>query len=227
MNLPTGTPLPDWKPKNRPPLSPMVGRYCSVVPLAIEEHEESLYRALAQNTDGTNWTYLPYGPFDGADDFRAWLVATCTGPDPLFHTVLNSADGSAIGLASFLRIEPTVGVVEVGHIHISPAVQQTPISTEAMYLMMRRVFDELGYRRYEWRCDSLNAPSKAAALRLGFTLEAVFRQATVYKARNRDTLWFSIIDSEWPLLRDAFERWLHPDNFDANGAQVRRLTDLR
>jgi len=227
VELPVGFPMPDWQPRSFPPQSPMVGRYCSVVPLLIHEHAESLYTAFASNTDHTNWTYLPYGPFESIDSFRLWLDASCTGQDPLFHTVLDNRTGDAVGLASYLRIDPPVGVIEVGHIHFSPLIQQTPTSTEAMYLMMKRVFDELGYRRYEWKCDSLNAPSKATAQRLGFTFEGIFRQATIYKQRNRDTAWFSILDSEWPALRTAFERWLHPDNFDTDGIQSVRLAELR
>jgi RimJ/RimL family protein N-acetyltransferase len=131
-----------------------------------------------------------------------------------------------VGVASYLRIEPQVGVVEVGHINYSPQLQKTPLATEAMFLMMRRVFDELGYRRYEWKCDALNTGSRCAALRLGFTFEGIFRQATIYKGRNRDTAWFSIIDTEWPTLKQAFEAWLAPANFDAQGQQRKRLTDL-
>ena len=131
-----------------------------------------------------------------------------------------------MGVASLMRIDPAAGVIEVGGINYSPALQRTPAATEAMYLMMRRVFDELGYRRYEWKCDSLNAASRAAAQRLGFTYEGMFRQATVYKARNRDTCWFSILDSEWPALKSGFEQWLAPDNFDTDGRQRKRLSQL-
>jgi len=132
----------------------------------------------------------------------------------------------ALGVATHMRIDPPAGVIEVGGITYGPALQRTPVSTEAMFLMMRRAFDELGYRRYEWKCDALNAPSRAAAKRLGFRFEGVFKQATVYKGRNRDTAWFSIVDSEWPALRDAFTRWLAPDNFDAQGGQRVRLSEL-
>jgi RimJ/RimL family protein N-acetyltransferase len=140
--------------------------------------------------------------------------------------VIDLASGRAVGVASYLRIEPAVGVIEVGHIHFSPLMQGRPISTEAMYLMMRLVFDELGYRRYEWKCDALNQPSRAAAARLGMLFEGIFRQATIYKGRNRDTAWFSILDREWPAARSAFEAWLEPANFDAEGRQRRRLSEL-
>jgi RimJ/RimL family protein N-acetyltransferase len=154
------------------------------------------------------------------------MEQTCRGDDPLFHAILDGGTGRAVGVASYLRIDPPVGVIEVGHINYSPALQGTTAATEAMYLMMRRVFDELGYRRYEWKCDALNAPSRAAAERLGFVFEGIFRQATIYKGRNRDTAWYSIVDGEWPRLRDAFERWLDPANFDAQGRQRQRLSEL-
>ncbi len=146
--------------------------------------------------------------------------------DPLFHTIVDLATGKAVGVATFMRIDRAHGVIEVGNINYSPLLQRTPAATEAMFLMMRRVFDELGYRRYEWKCDSLNAPSRAAALRLGFQFEGIFRQAVVYKGRNRDTAWFSMIDSEWPALKRAYEQWLAPENFDAEGRQPRKLAEF-
>ena len=146
------------------------------------------------------------------------MTATFVGADPLCFAVIDKATGHAVGVATYMRITPAAGTIEVGHINFSPVLQRTPIATEAMYLMMRRVF-ELGYRRYEWKCDALNAPSRAAAQRLGFSFEGVFRNALVYKGRSRDTAWYSITDSEWPAIRDAFEQWLAPDNFDAHGSQ--------
>ena len=165
------------------------------------------------------WTYMAYGPFAGAEAYLAWAAQSAASQDPLFHAILDRSTGKAVGVAAFLRIEPAVGVIEVGHIAFAPALQRTPAATEAMYLLMRRVFDELGYRRYEWKCDALNAPSRAAAARLGFTFEGVFRQATLYKGRNRDTAWYSIIDREWPRQKAAFEAWLDPANFDEQGRQ--------
>ena len=147
--------------------------------------------------------------------------------DPLFHAIVDAETGKAVGIAGYLRIDPGNGVIEVGHLHYSPRLQQTRAATEAMYLLMRRAFDELGYRRYEWKCDSLNAPSRAAALRLGFTFEGIFRKAIVYKGRSRDTAWFSIVDDEWPQVKAGFERWLDPANFDAAGRQRARLAELR
>ena len=214
---PVGAPVTLTLPRPAPPRSPMTGRTGSVVP-TTPDHAPALHAAFAADTQGRDWTYLPYGPFADTDSFADWLTHSCLGDDPLFHTVLDP-DGTPLGLASFLRIDPKVGVIEVGHIHFAPALQRTPLATEAMALMMARVFDDLGYRRYEWKCDALNAPSRAAAARLGFTYEGTFRQATVVKGRNRDTAWFSILDSEWPAQKARFNRWLDPANFDDTGQQ--------
>lgn len=223
---PIGFPMENWRPRSVPPRSAMVGKYCRVEALNADKHAEDLYSAYVKDTDGRIWTYLPYGPFNQFDEFLAWLKKTCLGDDPLFHAIIDLKTDKAIGAASFLRIEPTVGVIEIGHINYSPLLQKTPIATEAMYLMMRRVFDELGYRRYEWKCDALNAGSRKAAVRLGFVFEGIFRQATIYKARNRDTAWYSIIDNEWLRLKRAFEEWLDDTNFDSNGLQKKSLSGL-
>ena len=222
LGQPVGLPVAGEFPRPVPPRAPMQGRFCRVVPLDVNAHAPGLFRAFAADTDGRNWTYLPYGPFDSQAGFAAWLARTCTGDDPLFHTVLDQG-GQPVGMASYLRIDGNAGAIEVGHIHFSPLMQRTPVATETMFLMMRRVFDELGYRRYEWKCDALNAPSRRAAERLGFVFEGEFRQATHYKGRNRDTAWFSIIDTEWPRIRQAFETWLSPENFDATGQQRKPL----
>jgi RimJ/RimL family protein N-acetyltransferase len=227
LGQPIGPPLPGWQPRLRPPRTAMVGRFCRVEPIDSKRHAAELFAANRLDREGRNWTYLGAGPFDRLEDYRAWLDQAAAGDDPLFHAIIDGETGRATGVASYLRIEPAMGVIEVGHINYAPPLQQKAAATEAMYLMMRRVFDELGYRRYEWKCDSLNAPSRAAAERLGFRYEGLFRQAVVYKERNRDTCWFSIIDSEWPVLKQAFERWLSPDNFDAEGKQRRSLRALR
>ncbi|MCP4329204.1 MAG: GNAT family N-acetyltransferase [Alphaproteobacteria bacterium] len=197
----------------------MTGRLCAVEPIDPARHAETLHAANAEDSEGRMWTYMPYGPFGSVADFRSWMEASCLGDDPLFHAIVDRRSGGAVGAASYLRITPAIGVIEVGHIHYAPRLQRTVMATEAMYLMMRRVFDELGYRRYEWKCDALNAGSRRAAERLGFTFEGVFRQATMYKGRNRDTAWYAIIDRQWPALRTAFETWLAPDNFDDSGRQ--------
>lgn len=204
----------------------MAGRTCRVEPIDVDRHGSDLFDAFRQDADDRNWTYLPYGPFDKEEALRDWMTRTCLGDDPLFHAIIDGETDRAVGVASYLRIEPTIGVIETGHLHYSPRLQRKPAATEAMFLMMRRVFSELGYRRYEWKCDALNAPSRRSAERLGFRFEGIFRQATIYKGRNRDTAWFSILDREWPVLEEAFERWLDPANFDQNGIQKQRLSAL-
>ena len=225
LDQPIGFPLPRWRVPEAPPRTAMVGRYCRVEPLDPARHAEDLFRANALDTDHRGWTYLPYGPFADLAAYRAWMDATCRGDDPLFHAIVDAASGKAVGVASYLRIERNAGSIEVGHLRFSPLLQRSPASTEAMYLMMKRAF-ALGYRRYEWKCDALNAPSRAAAERLGFVFEGIFRQANVYKGRNRDTAWLSILDCEWPRLDAGLARWLDPANFDAAGQQRRRLADL-
>lgn len=225
LGQPIGEPVPDWTPRPRPPRTPMQGRLCRLEPLDAATHAAALHDAYAADRDGRNWTYLPYGPFESAEAYVSFVAKMQAHDDPLFFAIVDLATQRPVGVASYLRIDPTMGTIEVGHLSYAPALQRTPTSTEAMYLMMRRAFDELGYRRYEWKCDSLNAPSIAAAKRLGFRFEGIFRQAMVTKGRNRDTAWLAIVDGEWPALRTAFERWLDPANFDANGAQRRRLED--
>lgn len=225
LGQPVGAPLPDWKPAPRPPRTPMEGRFCRVEPLDPARHGDPLWAANALDRDGRNFTYLTAGPFATPEAYFEWLNGSCRGDDPLFHAIVDRASGQAVGVASYLRIDPANGVIEVGHINYSPLLQRRPAATEAMHLMMKRAF-ELGYRRYEWKCDALNAPSRAAAQRLGFSYEGLFRQAVVYKGRSRDTAWYSVIDAEWPALRAAFERWLDPANFDAAGNQRVALSAL-
>ncbi|MEE1568266.1 MAG: GNAT family protein, partial [Arenicellales bacterium] len=172
-----------------------------------------------------NWTYLPYGPFATPADYHTWVDSVAGARDPMFFAIIDLATGRAVGVASYLRIKPQQGSIEVGHIHLSPLLQRTPTATEAMYLMMKLAFD-LGYRRYEWKCDALNAVSRKAALRLGLSFEGIFRQATVYKQRNRDTAWYAAIDQEWPELEKAFTFWLNPSNFDPAGHQRVSLSSL-
>lgn len=202
----------------------MHGSLCRLEPIDADRHVGSLFAAFSQDQDQRNWTYLPYGPFASEDDLRDWVSSSCLGDDPCFFAVIDLETETAVGVASFLRIEPGVGVIEVGHIHFSPLMQAKPISTEAMYLMMRQVFEDWGYRRYEWKCDALNRPSCASAQRLGFMFEGIFRQATMYKQRNRDTAWYSILDREWPVAKAAFETWLDAANFDTEGRQKTSLS---
>ena len=222
---PIGPSLPGWVPPAAPSEISLTGRYSSLVPIDVERHGPQLYEAFQSDADQRRWTYLFYGPFDAWSSFRDWLEASARSKDPLFFVILDRESGLAAGLASYLRIMPASGSIEVGHLNFSARLARRAGATEAMYLMMKHAFD-LGYRRYEWKCDALNAPSRAAALRLGFRYEGIFRQAIVYKQRSRDTAWYSIIDAEWPALDRAFQRWLEPSNFDGAGAQRLRLSDL-
>jgi len=227
LGQPIGEPVPNWTPRERPSRDPMQGRFCRLEAIDAERHAAPLFEAYAADRDARNWTYLPYGPFASAAEYQRFLAHMQQQDDPLFFAIVDLATERPVGVAAYLRIDPAMGVIEVGHLCYSPALQRTPHSTEAMYLMMRRAFEELGYRRYEWKCDSLNAPSMAAAQRLGFRFEGIFRQAVVTKGRNRDTAWLAITDGEWPALKKAFETWLDPANFDAAGRQRRRLEDCR
>ena len=222
---PVGFPVSHWSPRPRPSRVVIEGRFCRLEPLDPDRHAADLYAA-NQADDGRGWTYLGYGPFSSVQAYGAWVQAAAASEDPLFYSVVDTGSGRAGGVAALMRIDPANGVIEVGNIKYAPVLQRTPAATEAMFLLMRYVFNDLGYRRYEWKCDSLNGPSRAAAARLGFTFEGIFRQAIVYKGRNRDTAWFSIIDREWPPLKLAYEAWLAPANFDADGRQLRRLADL-
>ncbi|MGF1527206.1 MAG: GNAT family N-acetyltransferase [Candidatus Competibacterales bacterium] len=226
LGQPVGFPVEAWRGSEPPPRAPMVGYRCRLEPLDVERHAQDLFTAYGQDVEGRGWTYLPYGPFATLADYRSWLEGACREDDPLFFAIVDGAMGRALGVASYLRITPGAGTIEVGHLNYAPALQRTPLATEAMYLMMRRVFDELGYRRYEWKCDALNAASRRAAERLGFVFEGLFRQATVYKGRNRDTAWFSIVDGEWPGVKCALEAWLAPENFTPEGRQRWRLGEL-
>jgi RimJ/RimL family protein N-acetyltransferase len=205
----------------------MAGRYCRLEPLDAERHARDLFAAYSDAPDERDWTYLvPQKPTSLAA-YRDFLAAEAPSEDPLRFAVIDSASGTAVGRLALMRIDPPNGVMEVGGIMYSPRLQRRPAGTEAIYLCAKRVFDELGYRRFEWKCDALNAASRAAALRYGFTFEGIFRQAMVYHGRNRDTAWYSMLDSEWPRARRAFERWLDPDNFDEQGRQRRSLVELR
>ncbi|HLQ86856.1 MAG TPA: GNAT family protein [Salinisphaeraceae bacterium] len=217
--------MSEWMPPPRPGRTVLTGRYCRVEPLTPERHADDLYSAIQLDTQGTSWTYLPYGPFATAQAYRQWLGSNSQSEDPLFFALVDSTSDKALGVASYLRINPASGSIEVGHIHLSPLLQRRVMATEAMFLLMQNAF-ALGYRRYEWKCDALNAASRAAAQRLGLSYEGISRQATVYKGRNRDTAWYAATDNEWPILHEAFTRWLHPDNFDAQGRQRSRLREL-
>jgi len=215
----------DWRPVQRPARSPIAGDSVVLEPLDPERHGDQLFAA----TEGADeiWFYLPYGPFAGKNEFIAWLEGRAPLDDPLAFTILDRQAGAARGIATFMSIEPEHGAIEIGHIWLSPQLQRTRQATEAIFLMARHAFDVLGYRRLEWKCDAANEPSRRAAERFGFVFEGVFRQHRVIKGRNRDTAWYSITDSEWPVRRAAFEAWLSPENFDSSGGQRRSLAELR
>lgn len=205
----------------------MVGRYCRLEPVDARRHATDLYSAYMQAPDDRDWTYLFVDRPAHREGFHAYLAGLEASEDPLHFTILESRSGKALGTAALLRIDSAHGSIEVGAIVFSPPLKRTAAATESMYLLLRRAFDELGYRRYEWKCDSLNAASRAAAERYGFRFEGTFRNAIVYKGRNRDTAWYAITAQDWPRLRAAFEAWLDASNFDERGRQKRRLQDLR
>jgi RimJ/RimL family protein N-acetyltransferase len=213
-----------WRPAKRPQRAPLIGASVMLEPLDVPHHGEELYTSSA-GADST-WDYLPYGPFAGKSEFMAWLEQRAPMDDPLTFTLIDRAAGAARGLASFMRIVPEHGVIEIGHIWLSPSMQRTRQATEAIYLMSRYAFD-LGNRRLEWKCHAENEPSRRAAERFGFTFEGVFRQHMVIKGRNRDTAWYSITNTDWPARQAAFEAWLSPDNFDDDGRQRRTLEEVR
>lgn len=219
---PLGPAVANWVAPSVPERRTLTGNYCSLEPLD-RRHGHGLHDALSADHEGRTWTYMPNGPFDGFDSYDVWLQDAAASPDPLQFAII--VDGKPLGTASFLRINPASGSIEVGYITYSPALQRTRAATETMYLMMKWAFDA-GYRRYEWKCNALNAPSCAAARRLGFTYEGTFRQMMVVKGRNRDSAWFSITDAEWPAIREAMESWLAPVNFDEHGNQKLALSKL-
>jgi len=219
---PIGEPVPDWHGCATPTREVMRGRFCTLEPLDAQRHADDLFAAYGKDEDSL-WTYLSDGPYASREAFLAAMAGAAESDDPLFFAIVDRATGRAVGRAAYLRIQPAAGSIEVGSIAFAPALQRTPAATEAMFLMMQRAFDELGYRRYEWKCDALNEPSRRAAERLGFSYEGLFRQALVYKGRNRDTAWYAIIDRDWPVIRHGFQRWFDPANFDSGGRQKRSL----
>ena len=227
LGQPIGRALDRWTERPLPPGTPMVGRYCSVEKLDVEHHAADLYAAYSEAPDDADWTYMFAGPFSSLSQYVDYLRKETVKPDPLHHAIVDSRSGKPVGTAALMRIDAVNGVIEIGHLVYSPRLKRTRAGTKAMYLFMRRAFDELGYRRYEWKCDSLNGPSRRAAERYGFRFEGIFRQAVVYKGRSRDTAWFSILDGEWPVVRTAFQAWLAPGNFDGAGRQRQSLATLR
>lgn len=227
LGQPIGAPVPGWTPRPLPSRTSLQGRFCRLEALDADRHAAALFAANSEDREGRMWTYLPSGPYpDFASYLAASRAAAVNGERPTF-AIVDAASGEAVGVASYLNIKPAPGSIEVGALAYSPALQRRPAATEAMFLMMRRVFDECEYRRYEWKTNSHNAASRAAALRLGFQFEGIFRQADVVKGHNRDTAWFAMTDGDWPTLKEALERWLDPDNFDGEGRQRVSLSALR
>lgn len=218
-------PVVDSTPAERPGSVTLTGRCCRVEKLDPTRHTESLWRELKGHDEV--WDYLAVGPFPDGETFATWVDERAAALDPYAFAVVDCASGRALGIVTLMEIRPAMRVIEMGSIVYSPALQRTPAATEAQYLVARYAFDDLGYRRYEWKCNALNAPSVRAARRLGFTDEGTFRQHMIVKGRNRDTAWFSILDAEWPNVRAAFESWLAPANFDSAGRQIASLTELR
>jgi RimJ/RimL family protein N-acetyltransferase len=217
----------NWAPARAPARTDLDGGLVSLEVLEPDRHSESLFTSSHAAGSERLWQHLAYGPFTSHGEFTMWLRERAASNDPLFYAVVDQQSLRALGMASYLRIVPEHGVIEIGHIWFAPAMQRTRQATEAIFLLARHAFDDLGNRRLEWKCDSLNEPSRRAADRFGFTFEGIFRQHQVVKGRNRDTAWYSITDGEWPLRRAAFEAWLAPENFDDAGSQRRSLTAVR
>jgi RimJ/RimL family protein N-acetyltransferase len=227
LGQPVGRTLDGFEPARLPRNEILEGDWCQLTPLSSKAHASDLFAAFAHDADGRDWTYLPYGPFADLSAFEAWLGSVEAAADPFFYAVLEKQSTRAVGLLSLMRMVPAHACIEVGHVHFAPAIQRTAAATEAVFLACAYAFDELGYRRMEWKCDALNERSRRAAQRLGFEFEGVFRQHLVYKDRNRDTAWYAITDREWPAVRRTQERWLAKTNFDPAGNQLTALGATR
>lgn len=217
-----GYAVTNYTPPSLPNFPQLEGSVVVVEPIS-SAHLAALYAAFSIDSTGANWTYLPYGPFASEEEFRQWAMANCFSEDPKIYTIVT--DKGPAGIVGYLRIQPDIGSIEIGHVHLSPILQRTRAGTEALLLMIKWAF-EAGYRRVEWKCDALNIPSKRAANRLGFSFEGNFRQAVVYKKRNRDTSWYAATSEDWPALKQAYERWLNSNNFTPDGQEIKKLSDL-
>ncbi len=221
------TDLKNWKPCPPPEKTVLEGRYARLEPLVTNIHGDELYSAATLPDGDERFRYLPETKPPNRDDFNQWLEKVEASPDPMYFAVIDKRTGIVEGRQTLMRIDPANGVIETGHIFWGGRISRTPVTTEAFYLFARYIFDDLGYRRFEWKCNNANDPSKIAALRFGMSPEGVFRQAAVVKGENRDTAWFSLLDHEWPAMRGAFEQWLDPANFDSDGQQIKKLQELR
>ena len=221
---PTGPVVDPKPPGSKPDMRPLHGLWVMLEPVSAARHAGDLYQSFAaSDPEGNVWTYMGYGPWQSAEQFGEWLSEREAARDPWFYAFIRRDSGKACGMGAFMRCDAANGVVEIGHIWLSPGLQRTREATEAIFLMIRHCFDDLGVRRLEWKCDALNAPSRRAAERFGFTFEGIFRQHMIVKGRNRDTAWYAMLDKDWPRVRAGFERWLRPENFDAKGRQKAKL----
>jgi RimJ/RimL family protein N-acetyltransferase len=219
--------LKNWQPRPRPERKVLEGRYVLLEPLCAAKHGDGLFEASSVPDADQRFRYLFDFPPQSRAAFQPWLEKAELSEDPMFFAVIDKASGKVAGRQTLMRIDPTYGVIEIGNIYWGPLVSRKPAATEALFLFAKYAFDDLGYRRYEWKCNNANEPSKRAAERFGFQFEGVFRQHLVVKGENRDTAWYSIIDKEWPVVRQAYEEWLDPSNFNAQGQQKRRLEEIR
>ena len=212
-----------FKKTKLPSKKKLIGKYCFLEPINIRKHSKDLYKNYSVDKKNVIWTYLPYGPFKSHGSFKKWLKSFCLNKDPFFYAIYSKKHNQYCGMASYLRITPEHGSIEVGHINYSPILQNTTEGTETMYLMMKNAFEVLGNRRYEWKCNNLNSASKYAAERLGFKFEGIFRQMFIFKGRNRDTAWYSIIDKEWPNYKKKYLLYLKKSNFTKANRQRKKL----
>lgn len=224
---PIGPELPHWSPARTPQQVTLQGTACTLAPLNADTHATDLFTAYSQAPDDSAWTYTTAGPFATSVEYETWARDAQNNASEHHFAIIPTHTGTAAGTMALMRQDRANGVIEVAKVQLSPALQRTRAATEAQFLLMRYVFEQLGHRRYEWKCDSLHAGSRRAAQRLGFTYEGTFRNAVIYKGRSRDTAWFSITDSEWPHLKRGFERWLDPSNFSEDGTQIRSLQQCR
>ncbi|GAA5544090.1 MULTISPECIES: GNAT family protein [Brucella] len=221
------TDLQNWTPRPKPERKVLEGRYVRLEPLDPQKHGDELFAASSVTDADQRFTWLFEFPPATRAEFEPWLDKVSKSEDPLFFAVIDKASGKVAGRQTLMRIDPVYGVIEIGNIYWGPLISRKPAATEAQFLFMQYIFDELGYRRYEWKCNNDNAPSKRAAERFGFTFEGIFRQHMVAKGKNRDTAWYSILDSEWPELKKAYQAWLAPENFDSDGQQIKRFEEFR
>ncbi|MEL7429198.1 MAG: GNAT family protein [Pseudomonadota bacterium] len=219
--------LTNWKGCERPHRKVFEGKYVRLEPLDASKHGDELYEAVTHGDADGRFRWLPEDTPESRDAFEPWLAMAEKSEDPMYFAVIDLSTGKVAGRQTMMRMNPENGVAEIGHIHWGPAIQKTPATTEAFYLFATHLFDELGYRRFEWKCNNRNEPSKDAALRYGMTPEGVHRQAAVLKGENRDTAWFSLLNYEWPKVGSAMRKWLDISNFDDQGQQIRRLEEIR